>query len=693
MDRLKQWKMYFDDKKNPCIVTDRDTVELLYCNEAFLKVFKIEEDVIGKYFYDVVLLKDCYIDKKMPDWDTDDFYASESYNKELNIRLILSATVDRGNNVVVCEMKPIYDGMKENVAFEQAMADCMEIFTKGSDKKILSLMEYIGKFYDCEASYVYRFDEEENILYCISQWAENPAYCIAEETQTNYNGQRLLTILNNGVKGGILVFDKESPDYNANSLVNNLMNKMQLRNITICAVEDSNNKIIGVVGLSNRRNMDIPLKPKLLIAISKIVAQDVLKTVVDKALLEMQNRDVLTGLYNRTGYKKKIDQILAQKPKNLGVIIFNINGMKSINEKFGISSGDEHIKKSAKYIQDFLGYDIFRMSGDEFVSVIENIEETDFNNKVTQLHSKMKLEGNYDFSFGHIWEDSDFDLDRILFHAETIMNINKQEYYANAKGKYNSIKDTALSDLLTYIENDEFMIYLQPQVKLEDSSLCGAEALVRRFDKTNNKLVFPDQFISVYEKKSIIRHLDLFVLEKVCELQVELSKQNKQIPISVNFSRVTLQEFGIVDTIAKICDKYNVAKDLIVIEVTERVGLVENNVASSLIRDFKKNGFKISLDDFGSAYSNIVTLAQIEVDEVKIDKSLVDNLISNEKNLILVKNVLSMCNELNGTSTLSEGIENEEQAKILHELGCHLGQGYLYSKPMPVEQFCEKYIQ
>ncbi len=190
----------------------------------------------------------------------------------------------------------------------------------------------------------------------------------------------------------------------------------------------------------------------------------------------------------------------------------------------------------------------------------------------------------------------------------------------------------------------------------------------------------------------IIRHVDMFVIESVCKLLKTWISEGKEIPISVNLSRVTLQEYGIVDSIVEICDRYQIPHHLLVVEVTERIGLIENDIASALIETFKSHGFHISLDDFGCAYSNIITLAQIEVDEVKIDKSLVDHIITNPKSRILVRNIVSMCNELEGSATLAEGIETKEQAQLLHEFGCRLGQGYYYSRPLPVEEFYQRYI-
>lgn len=413
---------------------------------------------------------------------------------------------------------------------------------------------------------------------------------------------------------------------------------------------------------------------------------------LSEALFQIHHRDALTGCYNRAGYSTEMDVIMNPRPTSLGVISVNINGLKHINENLGITAGDKHILGAAVRLKEHFGYEFFRMSGDEFVGIAPNVENAAFETQVDTLHTAMRQDENHDFSMGHAWGNKNFDLWKLMQEADTLMYINKQEYYASTKREFNQVDDGLLSDLLSYLADGEFMIYLQPQVKLKDGSLHGAEALIRRFDKTNQKMVFPDQFIPLYEMKSIIRHVDMFVLETVCSLLSAWTKEGKAIPISVNLSRVTLLEHGIVTSIVEICDRYQVPHNLVVIEVTERVGLIENNVASALITAFKDHGFNISLDDFGCAYSNIVTLAQIEVDEVKIDKSLVDDLTTNNKNHILVKNVLSMCNELEGASTLAEGIEDEHQAKLLKELGCHLGQGYFYSRPIPVPEFVEKYL-
>ncbi len=692
MKREDLWEIYFQKHQYPCVIFNNETKEILYHNEKFLKYFQLNTHIIGENLLELLPSEDLLLSEKLPDWNGTELYETAVYYKKLGKSFQLQAAMLEDKSSVFCQLavEEAYQGTQQ---FEEAMTRCMEIYEQEPDSILISLMELLCEFYNCERAYLYRFHTESNTINCVSQWCHDPNFHVIQEVSTEIDYSFLVECLEASQENGIFSANMEEEDFRYDTSITEILRSFKLKNVTICTVENVDHQLVGVLGLSNRQDYNAPFDRRLLHTISRFVAQDVNRGAVNDTLFQLHYRDTLTGLYNRNGYAQRVDQILDEKPKTMGAIVVNINGLKFINENQGISGGDEHIRKSALAIKNHFGFEIFRMSGDEFVGIAPNIPEEEFQSKVMTLYQSMRQENNFDFSFGHAWGGGNFELGKLIYEADTVMYINKQEYYSNSKREFASVKDNTLADLLSYLANDEFMVYLQPQVLLQDGSLYGAEALIRRFDKTNQKMIFPDQFIPLYEQKSVIRHVDMFVLETVSKLQQQWIAQGKQIPISVNFSRVTLQEYGIVDSICEICDKYQVAHDLVVIEVTERVGLIENNVPSALIQQFKDKGFHISLDDFGCAYSNIVTLAQIEVDEVKIDKSLVDFILSSKKNRVLVKNVLSMCNELDGASTLAEGIESEEQAQLLKSLGCRLGQGYFYSRPIPTEEFIKKYME
>ncbi|MFI3250278.1 MAG: bifunctional diguanylate cyclase/phosphodiesterase [Eubacteriales bacterium] len=693
MDKQKMWQIYHGDKKSACYITDRNTFECLYANDEFFRVFNVSREIIGNNFYDYIPLVENHVETPFPDWEKQDYYETDAYNTRLNQRFFLRAVLDRDSNTVFCENIPADDDLQANSTFEEAMTRCMEIYQQPDDTLLISFMELLCQFYESERAYVYRFNFTDNTINCVSQWCLDPQFNITKEIGTKMDCTFLMHWLEQESVAGVVTANKEAPDFDHNTTIAKIMDTFKMKNVTLCTVEDSDHKIIGLVGISNRIDYSKFLDRRLLNAISRFVAQDISKKAGSDQLFRVENRDILTGLYNRFAYDKKMTELRDTPPQKLGVISININGLKNINNNLGNQAGDEHIKKSGLTVKSHFGYDIFRVSGDEFIGLAYDVDKEEFEYKVATLQRKLREGKNYDFSMGSCWGEGKVDYGNLLREADGVMYINKQEYYATGLRTLESVSSVILRDLLRFLADDEFMIYLQPQVRLENGSLHGAEALIRRFDKTNKKMVFPDQFISMYEQASVIRHVDLFVVETVCQLLAKWSKEHKPLPISVNLSRVTLQEFGIVDSIVKLCDKYDVPHSLVVIEVTERVGLIENDVPSALVTDFIDNGFTISLDDFGCAYSNIVTLAQIEVDEVKLDKSLVDNLTTNRKNHILVKNVLSMCEELEGMSTLAEGIEDKEQSSLLQELGCHLGQGYFYSRPMPVADFEEMYIK
>lgn len=691
MNIRKQWDIYFREHKHPCFIVDRYTNEILYCNNEFSRVVEINKTPVGKKFFDVVLKRDVHIEGEAPDWDQVDYFETKSYNKKLHRKFMLKSIKMEDGNSIFCEMVPLENILYDNELFEKAVVECMGYYEMNTGNIHKKMMRLLTEFYNCERAYIYSFYSGENTINCVEQWCESEEFRVTEEIGTKICAGKIMEWLARENSVGI-VRASNKDDLDKNSMEYEVLEKFQLTNVTLCNVLDVNNHITGFVGISNCQGDSTEFDPRLLHTISRLVAQEVGEDKLKSDLEELHYRDKLTGLHNRAGYAKNLTKIMEASPKSMGIVSVNINGLRYINEQVGVEKGDVHIREAAMLLRDHFNFEFFRMSGDELIGIAVDVDEDDFEMSALRLYSKMRKENRYDFSVGHAWTNKDINAMKLTAEANVLMYINKQQYYAEGKTPIDSLKDTVLAELLEHLKDEEFMVYLQPQVWLKDGSLYGAEALIRMYDKKLNKMVFPDQFIPLYEENSVIRHLDMFVLESVCKLQQEWVKLGKRIPVSVNFSRITLQEYGIVKAIAEVCDKYDVPHNLVVIEITERVGLINNNVASALVTDFKEQGFHLSLDDFGCAYSNIITLAQIEVDEVKIDKSLVDFILSNKKNKVLVKSILSMCNELEGTATLAEGIEESEQGELLYQLGCTLGQGYHYSRPIPVEEFVDKYI-
>ncbi len=695
MTDLSFYEIFFNDCTNPCCVADIDTYEIVYNNRAMVKLLKDYTNYTDKKCYDVIYGKKepcefCTINKI----NNIDFIESRIYNervgKYFRVNNLLLERNGRRLNLCKYYVTPSYS--VNQLTFEEAESACIEILNQSKTENIVdAFMRLLNRFYDPSKAYIYQIDEANNALKKINVWSNNSGeivlnkstdakqlgYLIQKLAQENqYNVVTLSQILES-YKDNVESLCKEIPKGYEEIIFSPLHNRM--------------NEVVAFIGLVGKYQDDPDYR--LLVSITNFINRSLNQNNIMSELDIMSEFDLLTGFNTRGSYVKQLAYYSKNQPENLGVIFANVNGLRKTNELLGSEQGDMLIKESVYLLKKHFTEPFYRVSGDEFVCFIEDNTEDFFLHRIDRLHNELQSGEAQIFAVGHCYKKGHVDAAKMVAEADTLMYINKQDYYHVSHQISHDVKHNVLFDLLNALDEEEFMVYLQPQFRLKDSTLVGAEALIRRYSKKEEKMVFPDQFIPLYEQNSIIRHVDLFVLEQVCKMISEWKSYNKQIPISVNLSRVTLQEHDIVNTISKICDIYSIDRKYIVLEVTERVGLVENNDASELISSFKRAGFRISLDDFGCAYSNIVTLAQVRFDEVKIDKSLVDNLLTSQDNRIIVKSMIDMCHNLSGTETLAEGIETQEQADLLKEFGCLNVQGYLYSRPIPTKDFFEKYIQ
>lgn len=697
MDYREFFEVHTNDCGNPTFFSHYDTEELVYLNQAMEKKFQIFEDYHGKTageflpYYDEIR---GYENKS--DLKAGIFLERTFLSEMLNANLRSKATLwnIEGEKFIQTKyfLAPTNEKRQEaENLFEKAIAGCLEILSDSTlTSPISAFLELLGQFYSSEVAYICEFDREENKLSHRYVWTEsgNPSKFKADSAITL---DRFVQWLENDHYKSVINLDKNIHDYENFTIEEAIFEEYDIKNITLSKLWNKDGSLMGIVGLSNRA--ESMYDDRLLQAVSHFVMEQFSRTSMVEALENFNDIDLLTGFYNRNKYAEKLAQLEANPPESLGVLFVNLNGLRKTNEYLGYEEGDTQIQKTASMLNEYFNCEFYRITGDEFVGFVENFDQDIFEETVNSLQARLK-EKNHEttFSFGHSWEKGRYTVSNMIKIADTVMVINKQSYYSESLKDMEKVTNSILQDLFRGIAEEEFIVYLQPQVDLKTEEVVGAEALIRRFDKKEKKMIFPDVFIPLYEQQSIIRHIDLFVIRKTCELLNLWKGKGKLLPVSVNLSRVTLMEHGIVDSITEILDEHQISHDLIIIEVTERIGIIENDVATTLVDEFKEQGYKLSLDDFGCAYSNIVTLATISVDEVKIDKSLVDHVLTNPKNAIIVRSMLSMCDELENTHTLAEGIETKEQADFLRSANCQFGQGYLYSRPLPIEDFFMKYI-
>ncbi len=258
--------------------------------------------------------------------------------------------------------------------------------------------------------------------------------------------------------------------------------------------------------------------------------------------------------------------------------------------------------------------------------------------------------------------------------------------------KDNSSFENELGQILDALKNDEFEVYYQPKFNLIHKKFVGLEALVR-WNSPIHGLVSPSKFIDFAENSNIIHELDIYILDKVCKDIADWKRRGKKIlPVSVNFSVYELFLPTFIKDVESTIENYGVNPMLIEAEVTETVRF---NISSSLyiqsvLRKIREMGIKILLDDFGSHASSFNTLKELPIDIIKIDKSLIDGISVDYKSKEIVKAIISMAKTMN-LGIVAEGVDKEEQVKILSESRCDAIQGYYYSRPVPKKDL-EKFL-
>lgn len=404
-------------------------------------------------------------------------------------------------------------------------------------------------------------------------------------------------------------------------------------------------------------------------------------------IIYVNEHDALTNLLNRRSYESFCKTFRPDDTEAVGVIMLNINGMRKINTSKGSAAGDSYIKQLARLLKKIFRHDkVFRLNGDEFLIICDNIKIENMEKEIRRLTLQISKIDSFTVAAGYAWDNVEKDLEALCDHATQVMRINKKRFYDT-----NMVADTVerhkmLQDLIKSLNNNEFEVFLQPKIELSTNRIIGAEALIR-YRHEEMGIVPPVKFVGLLERNNLIRYIDLFVLKRVCEfLEQWKDKELKALVISFNFSRLTILEEDIITSMENIVSGYSFSRNQLEIEITESIADTGKSILYQVTKDLNEVGYAIALDDFGTKYTNLSILSEMDLDVLKLDKSLVHELAEEKRSRVIVQNVIRMCNDLD-IDVIAEGVETREQEKILKKLGCRWAQGYLYGKPMPAEDF------
>lgn len=410
--------------------------------------------------------------------------------------------------------------------------------------------------------------------------------------------------------------------------------------------------------------------------------------------------DALTGTYNKIAFFKYSRELMSDYPEETFAILrLDINRFKVINELFGHGTGDCLIKYMAEMIQKILyEYDQYlfsRMEADVFCICIK-YKQKKFEVILEKLeHIADGYELNFDIvpSIGiYIVEEKDILVDVMCDRAKLAQDTVKGNYlkrhaFFDETLHKNMIKEQEIVNMMnSALEKGEFQVYLQPKFNLNSNLICGAEALVRWFHPQKG-IIFPNEFIPVFERNGFIMKLDEYVWEKVCQfLRKELDEERNICPISVNISRVDLYNPRLCDVITGLVEKYNIPVKYFQLEITESAYTDNKNLLHDIMKRLQDYGFVMMMDDFGSGYSSLNMLKEIPVDVLKVDLKFLSGEDKNGKGGNILSSVIRMAKWLN-LQVITEGIETKEQADFLRSIGCTDGQGYYFAKSMPMEEY------
>lgn len=390
------------------------------------------------------------------------------------------------------------------------------------------------------------------------------------------------------------------------------------------------------------------------------------------------------------------------------VIKFNIDKFEYINEIYGYEYSNVLINYISDMLHEFINKDEIsaRWHNYNFLLLLRERDETEIVNRINYISSKFagmrdnnQKKLNVHFSFGIYKVENDInnieqmiDKARIAQKIAKLQSDNELSYvFYNSNIKKKIIEEQKMESLMyEALENNEFKVYMQGKNDLNSFKISGAEALVR-WNSSELGFISPADFITLFEKNGFIVELDFFVFEEVCKHIRKWLDDGIEVNItSVNQSKRHLDNDNYVSRLKDIIEKYDIPGGLIELEITETA--ITDNVEKlvKVIDELHKLGFKISIDDFGSGYSSLNMLKQINADILKIDKEFLNEAYESKKSKTIIKHVIKMAKELE-IQTITEGVESVEQADFLRNIGCDMAQGFLYSKPQPIDDFAEEY--
>lgn len=423
----------------------------------------------------------------------------------------------------------------------------------------------------------------------------------------------------------------------------------------------------------------------------------------------MVEYDRLTGTYSLKSFLEECEVIIKSDNRSYAIASMDISNFKFINDYYGMDKADELLKSFAKMLMDNERCVLVaRVVGDQFralycidgMSIEELADEIAEKNKdFVRIHSEQ-----FSDTLWHIYAA----VYQVKDKNEPVRNAVDKAHHAkkSMKGDYskpctiysdeeyaqfsNSIEMIKLLELAVN-NHDMVLVNLQPKYSISTGKIIGAEALGRLLDR-NGRVIMPGEFVPVLEKTRLITLFDSIVMEKTFSIIKKWMLLGLPVvPVSINVSRVQPFDEAYVEKVISLRDKYGIPSKYIEIEVTESVFMEDSEEVYNNINKLRQTGIKINLDDFGSGYTSFNAIGCFPTDVIKLDRGFIKTSLNTDRGKSIIESVIKMLDKV-GFELICEGIETQEEARIMLSFNCDSAQGFYFDKPMPVDEFEKKLI-
>ncbi|WP_165726800.1 EAL domain-containing protein [Pseudoalteromonas sp. SA25] len=433
---------------------------------------------------------------------------------------------------------------------------------------------------------------------------------------------------------------------------------------------------------------------------------------LENANIQLQQyayQDGLTDLPNRRYFYEKLQSLVSVKGMKFALIFIDLDGFKEVNDSLGHDYGDLLLHQVATRLQSCITTKdtVARLGGDEFTLILEGVSSPDEASKIAKAVKsslmqsiKIKKETVYvTASIGLTFFPADgLTVEELVRRADQAMYLsknkgrNRYEFFSYAIEEKATEKRRLIEEIRTAIVKKQFELYYQPIFSIDGKSVPKAEALIR-WNHPERGLIGPNEFIPVAEKNGLINDIGQWVKSQAIQDTVQFNVlSEKTIQVSVNTSPLEIDRAGCwVDEWIVASKKYQLPANTILIEVTENTLMDPDSSIQRQLKRLSTINIDIAIDDFGVGYSSLAYLQRLDIDILKIDRSFISDIESNDNSIALVKAIITMAHNLD-VMVVAEGVETQKQYDLLKQLACDYIQGYIFSKAISKKEFMKKYI-